>query len=249
MFAKPFIGANGLLQGLSLLNTHGLRKFVAIPLLINILLFSISIWVLASQFSLLVDEWLGYLPEWEWLAWLEGILWLLFALLAVLLVFYTFSILANIIASPFNSLLAEAVEKHLTDQPLPTGGSFVDAVKDAPKAIFDELRKLGYMAVLAIPVLILSIVSFFIPIFAPLTPFLWMLFSAWMLAIEYGDYPMGNHNLRFDEQRAKLRQNKLMALGFGGITMLATMIPLVNFLVMPAAVAGATKLWVTHFKE
>ncbi len=241
MLGKPFIGAAGLLQGLALLNTPGLRRFVAMPLLINVLLFIGSIYVLAAQFSTMVNEWLSYLPE--WLMWLEWFFWVLFALSALMVVFYTFSILANIVASPFNSLLAEAVEKHLTGQPLPPGSSFMQAIKDAPVAIFDELRKLGYMAMLAIPVLILS---FFL---APLAPFLWALFGAWMLALEYGDYPMGNNNMRFGEQRAKLRQNKLLSLGFGGATLAATMIPLVNFLVMPAAVAGATKLWVSHLKE
>ncbi|MDH5786038.1 MAG: sulfate transporter CysZ [Chromatiales bacterium] len=241
MLAKPVTGAVALLQGLSLLNTSGLRRFVVMPLLINIVLFIGSIYVLASQFTVLVDEWLTYLPE--WLHWLEWLFWVLFALTALLLVFYTFSIIANIIAAPFNSLLAEAVEKHLTGQPLPSNGSLIDAFKQAPKAITDELRKLGYMLVLAIPVLILSFVI------APIAPFLWALFGAWMLALEYGDYPMGNHNIRFPDQRARLRQNKLLSLGFGGATLAATMIPLVNFLVMPAAVAGATKLWVTQLKE
>lgn len=247
MLGKPFIGAAALLQGLALLNTPGLRRFVAIPLLINVLLFIGSIGVLADQFNGLVSGWLSYLPG--WLSWLEWFFWVVFALTALLLVFYTFSILANIIAAPFNSLLAEAVEKYLTAQPLPSGSSFAQALKEAPQAIFDELRKLGYMALLAIPLLILSLLSIVIPIFAPITPFLWMLFSAWMMALEYGDYPMGNHQMRFSEQRARLRQHKLLTLGFGGATLAATMIPIVNFLVMPAAVAGATKLWVSQIKE
>ncbi len=241
MLGKSLTGAAALLQGLTLLNTTGLRRFVVIPLLVNVLLFIGSIYVLAAQFSELVSGWLSYLPE--WLLWLEWLFWLVFALAALLLVFYTFSILANIIAAPFNSLLAEAVEKHLTGQPLPDSGTLIQAFREAPKAIIDELRKLGYMLVLAIPILILS---FFI---APVAPFLWALFGAWMLVLEYGDYPMGNHNLRFAEQRARLRRHKLLWLGFGGATLAATMIPLLNFLVMPAAVAGATRLWVEQHKE
>lgn len=241
MLAKPFIGAAALLQGLALLNTSGLRRFVAIPLLINTLVFILSIYVLADQFSSLVEWLLSYLPG--WLSWLEWLFWVIFSLLALLLVFYTFSIVANIIAAPFNGLLAEAVESHLTGKPLPSTGSLVDAFKEAPAAMLDELRKLGYMLVLAIPILILSV------FIAPVAPFLWALFGAWMLALEYGDYPMGNHNLRFSTQRTRLRQHTLLSLGFGGATLAATMIPLVNFLVMPAAVAGATKLWLTQLKE
>ena len=41
----------------------------------------------------------------------------------------------------------------------------------------------------------------------------------------------------------------LLALGFGGAVMVATAIPLVNFLVIPAAVAGATVLWVERLER
>jgi CysZ protein len=237
MLGQPFVGAAALLKGSKLIMQPGLRLFVIIPLAINILLFTASLWVLAAQYSPLVDQWIAYLPG--WLEWLEWLFWLLFAIAAILLVFYSFSILANIIASPFNGLLAEAVEKHLTGQPLPPGSSLFTALKDTPAAIFDELRKLGYFLLRAIPLLLLS---WF------LTPIPWMLFTAWMMAVEYCDYPMGNHELRFGDQRARLRQRKLLSLGFGGTTLLATMIPLVNFLVMPAAVAGATALWVEQLK-
>jgi len=243
MLGQPFIGANGLLRGFALLTTSGLRRFVILPLLINILVFTASIWVLVQQFTPLVDKWISYLPG--WLDWLEWLFWIIFAIAAILLVFYTFALVANLIAAPFNGLLAEAVEKHLTGQPLPPSGSLITVVKDFPAAIFDELRKLLYFLLRAIPLLIL----FWIPLVNLAAPFLWLLFSAWMLAVEYCDYPMGNHNLRFKEQRALLGRKKLLSLGFGGTTLLGTMIPLLNFFVMPAAVAGATSLWVTQLKQ
>jgi CysZ protein len=242
MLGQPIAGAAALLRGLKLITTPGLRRFVVIPLTINILLFSLSIWVLVQQFSPLVDKWLSYLPE--WLGWLEWFFWLVFAVAAILLVFYTFSILANLIAAPFNGLLAEAVEKHLTGQPLPPGSSLVTVLKETPAAVIDELRKIGYFLLRAIPLLIL----FWIPLLNLAAPVLWALFSAWMMAVEYCDYPMGNHELRFAEQRARLRRRKLLSFGFGGATLFATLIPVFNFLVMPAAVAGATALWVEQLK-
>ncbi len=243
MLGQPFIGANGLLRGFALLNTSGLRRFVLVPLLINIAVFSAAIWVLAQQFSQLMDKLLGYLPEWM-SSWFEWLLWPIFAAVALLLVFYTFALIANVIASPFNGLLAEAVEKHLTGQPLPPNGSLVTVISEFPVAILDEVRKLLYYLLRAIPLLIL----FVIPMVNLAAPFLWILFSAWMLTVEYCDYPMGNHNLRFSEQRKLLGKKKMLSLGFGGATLLGTMIPFVNFLVMPAAVAGATSLWVNQLK-
>lgn len=243
MLGQPFIGANGLLRGFALLNTSGLRRFVLVPLLINIAVFSAAIWVLVQQFSQLMDKLLGYLPEWM-SSWFEWLLWPIFAIVALLLVFYTFALIANLIASPFNGLLAEAVEKHLTGQPLPPNASLVTVIKEFPVAILDEVRKLLYYLLRAIPLLIL----FVIPMVNLAAPFLWILFSAWMLTVEYCDYPMGNHNLRFSEQRTLLGKKKMLSLGFGGATLLGTMIPFVNFLVMPAAVAGATSLWVNQLK-
>jgi CysZ protein len=73
---------------------------------------------------------------------------------------------------------------------------------------------------------------------------LWVLFSAWMMAVQYLDYPMANHSLFFKQQRARLRKRPLLAWSFGGPVMLITMIPVLNFFVMPAAVAGATLIWV-----
>ena len=50
------------------------------------------------------------------------------------------------------------------------------------------------------------------------------------------------------EQRRRLRKRRLLSLGFGGSSLLMTMIPLVNFLAMPVSVAGATAMWVHELK-
>jgi CysZ protein len=111
--------------------------------------------------------------------------------------------------------------------------------------IFNEIRKLIYVLIRVIPLLLLS----FIPVLNIFSPILWMLFSSWMLAIDYHDYPMGNHLLKFPEQKQLLKKNLSLALGFGFATLGATMIPIVNFFVIPAAVAGATALYIERLKN
>lgn len=242
MLTQPFVGFAALLAGLRLLLRPALWPYVIIPLLINTLIFGGLLWFAAGEFGGWVDHMVPTLPH--WLAWLSWLLWLLFALVAGIVVFFTFSMVANIIGSPFNGLLAEAVERMLTGQEPPASGSLGQALREAPKAIMDELRKIGYFLLWAIPLLIL----FVIPGLNLAAPFLWALFSAWMLALEYADYPLGNHSMAFSDQRKLLRSKTLLAMGFGGTTMLATMIPLLNLIVMPAAVAGATKLWVEQLR-
>ena len=241
MLHHPFVGAGYLLRGLKLLGEPGLKRFVALPLALNILVFGLLLWVAVGQFEALMAYLMPQLPE--WLAWLAWLLWALFAVAAAVLVFFTFSIVANLVAAPFNGLLAEAVERHLTGQRSVGVGGTMAALKGAPGAILDELRKLLYFARWAIPLLVL----FLIPGVNLIAPILWMLFSAWMLAVEYSDYPLGNHGLSGAEQRQLLRKKRWLSLGFGGVTLLATMVPVVNFLVMPAAVAGATALYVERF--
>jgi CysZ protein len=90
------------------------------------------------------------------------------------------------------------------------------------------------------------ILAFVVPVIGPL---LWFLFSAWMLTLEYADFPMGNHGLKFRQMRSTLRRRGLLSFGFGATTAALTAIPVVNFIVMPAAVAGATLMWVRELNS
>ena len=236
-------GFGYLREGVRLMRTPGLRRYVAVPLLVSTILFTAAIYAGYYWVDVLMNWLLNYLPS--WLDWLRYLLMPLFVLTAVLLVFYTFSLLTNLIAAPFNGLLAEAVEKHLTDRPLDEVGGWQALLKDIIPSLLSELRKLLYFILRAIPLGIL----FLIPGINLAAPFLWGLFSAWMLAVEYIDYLMGNHMLRFAEQRKRLRSRRMLSLGFGGGSLLMTMIPVVNFFAMPASVAGATAMWVRDHKE
>ncbi len=231
-----FSGAGYMLEGFSLLRKPGLRRFVLMPLLINILLFGGLIgwaygWVDGTSRALLSD-----LPE--WLYWLRYIVVPVFVLTSLVVIFYGFSILANLIAAPFNGLLAEAVECHLTGTSLQ--GGWRQLWRDIVPSIMSELRKLLYFALRALPLLLLLLV----PLINVAASVLWILFSAWMMTVQYMDYPMANHQLFFKEQRARLRKRPLLAWSFGGLVMFCTLVPVVNFIVMPAAVAGATAIWV-----
>jgi CysZ protein len=236
-------GFGYLREGVRLMRTPGLRRYVAVPLLVSTILFTAAIYAGYYWVDVLMNWLLNYLPS--WLDWLRFLLMPLFVLTAVLLVFYTFSLLTNLVAAPFNGLLAEAVEKHLTGQPLDEVGGWKELLKDIIPSLLSELRKLMYFILRAIPLGIL----FLIPGINLAAPFLWGLFSAWMLAIEYADYPMANHMLRFPDQRKRLRSRRMLSLGFGGGSLLMTMIPVVNFFAMPASVAGATAMWVKEHRE
>ncbi len=238
-------GSGYALRGLRLLNAPGIRRYVAVPLLINIVVFSGGLWWVKTTLASLISGWVatatGWLPGWlDWLGpLLNGLIWLVFGVSALIAVFYTFSMLANLLASPFNGLLAERIERGETGHQVDSGVSIWKEIAVAPA---QEIGKLLYFLLWAIPFLIL----FLIPVVNVAAPFLWAGFSAWMLALQYVDYPLGNHGIRFAEQRRLLRKNRQLAMGFGSVILLLTVIPVINFIAMPAAVIGATLMSLDH---
>jgi CysZ protein len=236
---SPITGVRYLFQGLLLLTKPGIRTYAIIPLLINIVLFGLGLWYGLSQFQLFLDWAAGFLPS--WLQWIEWLLIPLFLLTMGVAVFFTFSMVANVVAAPFNSILSERVELYLRgkEADVASGGMKEVFLRLIP-LIWNEINKVAYNILWTIPFLLL----FLIPVVNLAAPFLWLLFSAWILAIQYADIPMGNHDISGKEVRKQLREKRAMSLGFGGVTLLMTSIPLFNFLVMPTAVAGATAMWV-----
>ena len=235
-------GFGYMLEGLRLIRVAGLRRFVLVPLLVNTALFTGLMFAAVSGFEQLLDYLLGFLPA--WLHWLQYLLWPLFAVSVLLMLVYSFTLMANLIAAPFNGVLAEAVEKHLTGQALEQTGNWRALIKDIVPSLWSEVQKLGYFALRALPLLLL----FVIPGINLAAPILWAVFSAWMLALEYADYPLGNHGMKFRDQRPRLRERRLLSLGFGLAVLGLMLIPIVNFVAMPAAVAGATALWVRELR-
>ncbi|RMO65848.1 Protein CysZ -like protein, partial [Pseudomonas syringae pv. aptata] len=96
MPAPALTGPQYLREGLKLVLSPGLRLFVLLPLSINVVLFCGLIYLAVHQFELWVDTFMPTLPH--WLSFLSYILWPLFVALVLLMVFFTFTMVANIIA-------------------------------------------------------------------------------------------------------------------------------------------------------
>ncbi len=225
-------GVRYLFAGFSWIMKPELRPFVIIPLAINILLFASALGLGIWQMDSLIQQ---FIPQgWEWL---QFIIWPLFFLLILVVGFYSFTLLANLIGSPFNSVLSARVQR------LKTGG-FPQGVErrwyqEIAAAVGNEMRKwLHYLKWIMI-LLIVSIV----PGINLLSPFLWGVLGSWMMAVEYTDYPMGNAGQNLRQQLPWLKARLPLVMGLGAAVLVASMIPVLNFAVMPAAVAAGTLLW------
>ena len=237
--SNSFIGgAKYALSGFKMIFKPGVRRFVIIPFLINLLLFSGALWFSSHWIGSFIDNWLP-----SWLEWLRYLIWPLLAITALVVIFSTFTLFANLLGAPFNSMLAEAVETRVSGQKITDNLKPGSMTKDALISIKSEIGKLMFFALRAFPLLIL----FIIPGLNLAAPFLWFLFGAWMLVHEYMDYPMGNNGYKFPQQRPMLKKKRMMIFGFGITIMIMTLIPILNFFAMPVAVAGATFMWHEQF--
>ncbi|MDR9830858.1 sulfate transporter CysZ [Vibrio sp. FNV 38] len=239
---KPKSGFGYFSYGLQLAFSPGIRKFVLLPLLANILLVGGALYYLFSHLDAWINSMLGQLPE--FLSWLSYLLWPVLVFTIIGTFSYFFSTLANFIAAPFNGLLAEKVEAYLIGEPINDDGMMA-LLKDLPRILAREWRKLIYILPKTIGLFILLLIP---ALGQTLGPILWFAFSAWILAVQYCDYPFDNHKVPFNDMRTELKSNQSKAYTFGAVVSFFTAIPILNLFVMPIAICGATAMWVNEFK-
>jgi CysZ protein len=217
-----------LIEGFRMLTQPGLRRFVLLPALGNILLFALAAGVALWGLETALAAWLP-----EQAGWLR---WLLFPLLVIGLLIgslFAFTVLANLLLGPFLGLLASKVNERLGgDPPAPGQGLLPDLLRDAGL----ELRRLGYILLCSAGVLLLGLVPLINLLAAPLG----LLLTAWLLAMEHAAHALGLRRLSLSEQLGFLRLNRVGVLGFGFASMGALLVPFLNLVLLPAAVCGMT---------
>ena len=227
-------------RGTRLVYTPGLRRYVFLPILVNLLVYAGLLYYVLSRFSGWLEGWMAMVPSWlEWLSWL---IWPLFVISLVLIVFFTFTLITHLIAAPFYGFLAEKVELVVTGQPPLDDRGYLRVAIDS---IAREVVKLAYI----LPRMLLLFVISWIPVINIVAPLLWGLFSAWTMAITYLDYPMDNNKVSFADMRRRLSARRMPTLTYGGWVMLITWLPLANLFLLPGAVAGAVLMWDRHYRS
>ncbi|MFW2570618.1 sulfate transporter CysZ [Legionella sp. 29fVS95] len=228
-----FTGISCFFLGLKALNQQGLRRFVVLPLLFNFLLYGGIAYLSYHYLFAFTDYYIKQLPH--WLSFLSSVFTLLFFLLFVLVFLSTFSVVANVFAAPFNGLLSEKAQQLLYGIAVPErplGTMVVQSIKRQGQFIFYYLPRFIGLCLL-----------FLIPPLHPFLPFLWFIFNAWMLSIQYQDFAMDNNLVDFNTMRKQIKNSKRFSMGFGFIISLLSFIPFLNILIMPAAVIGGTLMW------
>lgn len=222
---NPLLAVDCMRDALKLLPHPQLRRYLLIPLIINLLLYSGAFVLGYLTASNLMAQ---LIPD--WLSWLSWILWPLFFLSFMVIGFFSFTLLANLIAAPYYSQLS-AKTWHLL-----TGAAISEAELSWDKVFLSEIRRIGYLLMRLIPLLLL----FLLPGINVIAPALWALFAAWGLAMEFMAYPLENLGLTFPQQKQLLKRTRWSSLGLGGLIGLSLSLPVINLCAGQTAVIAAT---------
>jgi len=228
-------------KGFRLLAKPGIRAWVLLPLLINVLIFALITGAAVHFFQLVLSDYLGWLPEWlDFVTWL---LWGLFGSLLIIVYGYTFAVLANLVGAPFYGILAERTAAYLSTGAESRPLSATTLRQVVVSTLRREARKMVYFLPRVFAVVLLSVLLYFVPVVNLLVPVMAFLWGAWSMAVEFLDYPADLREVSFDEMLAQARARRPLSYGFGALALLGTSVPVLNLLALPAAVTGATALW------
>jgi len=230
-------------EGIGLIFSKGFRRFVIIPLLLNLLIFIFLSSLAIDYVHTLMASAETFLPH--WLAWITWLLWPLFILTMLIVYAYCFNLITTIIAAPFLGLLAEKVEAHITGAS-PAEESLIKLI---PRTFKRELTKLMYIVPRSLGIGLLILVLMFLPGANLLGALIGGIWGSWCLALQFCDYAADNHQLPFRYVRTQLGQQKISCLGFGGVVLAGSAIPIINIVITPLAVAAGTIYWTKQFTQ
>lgn len=228
-------GINFFFAGLKLAFSPDVRRFIVLPALVSFIIISSGLALGFSYVTDLSNYLLSSLPS--WLSFLEWILEPLLYLMGLLIGAWSFGLIAAVVGSPFLGDLSIQVEQVDLEQP--------PWWKTLGPTLARELRKLAYH----LPRVLLLLICSIIPVLNTLSPVLWLVFGAWMMAVQFCDYPTENRHHVFGETLAMLSQSRAGALGFGLCVTVGMSIPLLNFIIAPVAVIGGTLLMTSLRKD
>lgn len=200
-------------------------------------------WIVSHLGHLHLDN-----PDVWWMHVLNVLLWMvdlilqiLVILVSIILILIAFYVITLIIASPFNDLLSEKVEKMVTGMG-PPQFSMRRLIRETAHTMWVEVLK-GLLFI-AVPVVLL--VLLFIPVVGgPLYLIITIVFGMWDLGFTYLDYPMGRRHMSFGDRLRFAWRERMALIGFGSIFI----IPFASFFLIAPMTVGGTLLYIESTKR
>jgi len=213
------------------LGRPALWKYFAAAFAINVVLFGVLTWLFVHYRADVID---AILPA-KWWGWVRtGLGWLITAAVAVAGLFL-FTIVGNILASPFLDAMTERILREL-GEPLPAPRGPWRALG---RALVNQSLKLLIFGAVQVALLFLHLIPGVGSVLhAVLSSFAGVVF----LGFEYLDYPLDARGLSVPDRFAWLGRRLGATLGFGAVLFPVLLIPFVGYVLLPLSVAGACLL-------
>ncbi len=224
-------GAMTLLKGMSLLLARAelravLWRMLALLLVLMLVLAGGVYWLLDYLTGLWISD--GDAWYWQIVSWL---LWLMAFVLAVVSGIVTFVTLGSAVSAPWLDLLAVRTEaisgREVTEQDQAWLPMIMQSLGNSVRPLLGLLLW-GVIALL----------FFWVP---PLATAIWTYGAVRFLSFELIDTNASRRSWDYRQRKSKLVEKRWFYLGFAGLAMLMMMVPIVNLLVIPAAVVGLTQ--------
>ncbi len=227
-----------------LLQQSGLKRYAVVPLIVNVILYGCVIGLGITMLA----HWQPHVGPWDFgwglgrllanainflfatLKWIAGIPLLL------LVCYATFTMVGMVVASPFNDLLSDRVERRLCLSSecatLPWG----PAMKSMAVSLLDALvivLKQGLFSLLVLPLLLVPIIGF-----VPL-----LIVTSYFTGLGFIDVAMARNHLRRRHKHLIIADRRWEILGLGLAMELLFFVPFVGLLVLPIGVTAGTILY------
>lgn len=224
-------GALALLSGLRLLLARAelraiLWRILALLLVLMVVVFGFTFWLVDYIAALWIpagDAW-----YWQVLSWLAEALAFVLAMICGIV---SFVMLGSAASAPWLDDLAartEALSGHTVC------GQQSGWVKLVTESLANSIRPLFALLLWGAAALLF----FWLP---PLATALWAYGSIRFLSFELIDTPASRRGWNFNTRKQNLSERRWFYFGFAGTAMLLMLVPLINLLVIPAAVVGISK--------
>ena len=240
-------GARTIPQALGLLRRErGLWIWCVLPLLVNLLFFGAAIVVFAHYYDAIAAR-LGELVaapdptgwyQWLWVGPLRLVVWALRWIVVGLFglaIYFLFTVVGSVIASPFLDLLSQRVELLRTGR---VSGTDASLLRSALRVAFEDAKRtiffLGGQAMLLAVGLI--------PGLQPISAVAIFVFAALFLSLDYTAYVFDRREISFRRRRSWLWSHSGTLLGFGSTALASFLIPGLNFIALPVLVTAGTTL-------
>jgi CysZ protein len=207
-----------------------LWKYFAAAFAINVVLF-VVLAVLFVKYRVALVDWVTPDRFWKWAK--VAIEWIFTGIIAVLGLFL-FTIVGNLLASPFLDAMTEKILSDLGETLPPSRGP----LKAFLRALRNQSIKLVFFGSIQALLLLLWIIPGLGVLHPPLSAILTILF----LGFEYVDYPLDARQLPVPRRFEWMVAHLGATLAYGAVLFPVFLIPFVGYACLPLAVAGASLL-------